>query len=299
VTPGGSAAFEVRFDENCFHDETSGLRYRDGVLYVDGVLESQSLLYAPKRKCTLTVRQEDAAYLELLTGSAALSGETAQIRVNPPAHYLISRVHVNEDVYSVPPTGTLSFRVYGDSLIRAELEGEPVAFSLNSGSVGAVLNLTEREAYRYGETVTLRLDRGASGVRFDGWSTGAYLSEGGTPLSAQEEISLTLLGDTDLYANFTDLHTYTVTIDPNGGYCEPALILNDLSAGKPVYLPADRGVLRRDGYALIGYNTLPDGSGQRFALSSPMLVGHENATVYAQWLPETPGDALSYYTIDG
>ena len=299
VRRGGSAAFSVQFADNCFHDEASGLRYDGGVLYLDDVRESQSVRYAPRRTCQLTVRETDAGYVELTSGSAALSGSTAEIRLNPPAHYLAERVRVNEDVYAVPSTGALSFPVYDDSLISVEWVGEPVAFTVTANPVGRVRNLQEQEEYRYGDTVVLRSECDGTTVRFDGWSAGAYLNSGGTPLSTEAELSLTLSGDTDVYANFTDLHTYTVTVDPNGGSTDAALSRGDCSAGQPVYLPADTGALRRDGYALIGYNTLPDGSGQHYALASPLMIGHEDALVYAEWLPETPGDALVYELRDG
>lgn len=299
VKRGDDAAFTVQFAEDCFPDETSGLRYENGVLYVDDVLESRSVQYAPQRRCALAVREEDAAYVELLSGNTALSGERAEIRVNPPAHFLVQRVRVNEDVYPIPSTGTLSFPVYDDSRISLEMVGEPVAFSVRADSVGTVQTLQAREVYRYGETVTLRPEFDSASVRFDGWSTEAYLSEGGTLLSTEAELSLTLSGDTSVFANFTDLHTYTVTIDPNGGSADVALARSDCSAGKPVYLPADTGALHREGYALIGYNTLADGSGQHFALASPMMVGREDATLYAEWVPETPGEALTYESVNG
>jgi len=292
VRRGKSAAFQVQFDENCFHDETSGLRYDSGTLYVDNVRESRSVHYAPRRNCVLAVRAEDAGYVEFLSGNTVLSNNMAEVRVNPPEHYSARKVYVNEDAYSVPPTGMLSFQVYDDSEIAVDLEGELVDFSMTYDSVGTVRNLREQEEYRYGDEVTLRAECDGTYVRFDGWSTGAYLDEGGTPLSAEAELTLTLSGDTGIFANFTDLHTYTVTIDPNGGTSDTVLARSDCSAGQPVYLPADTGVLHRDGYALIGYNTLADGSGQHFAPASPMMLGREDVMLYAEWAPQTPADAL-------
>ncbi|MBQ3575232.1 MAG: InlB B-repeat-containing protein, partial [Clostridia bacterium] len=299
VKRGKSAAFLVQFDESSFHNDESGLRYENGILYVDNVSESRSVHYAPRRNCTLSVRPEDAGYVEFLTGNAAISNNTAEIRINPPEHYNAKQVRVNEDVYSVPSDGVLSFPVYDDSVISVILEGEPVEFTVKYDSVGTVRNLQEQETYGYGDTVTLRAEYDSNYVRFDGWSTGAYLSEGGAAVSTEAELSLTLHGDTGVYANFIDLQTYTVTVDPNGGRTDVALVRNDCSAGKTIFLPADTGAIYRDGYTLIGYNTLPDGSGQHFAPASPMMVKREDATVYAQWIQQTPADAFSYGYMDG
>lgn len=299
VKRGKSAAFQVQFDENCFHDETSGLRYEDGMLYLDNVIESKSVHYTPRRHCALTVRAEDTGYVEFLSGNTILSNDMAEIRVNSPEHYSAREVRVNEDVYPVPSTGILAFPVYDDSEISVELQGETVDFSVEYDSVGKVHNLQEREEYRYGDAVMLRAECDGTYVRFDGWSTDAYLDEGGAPLSAEAELSLTLSGDTRVFANFTDLQTYTVTIDPNGGRSDTVLARSDCSAGKAIFLPADTGTLTREGYALIGYNTHADGSGQHYAPASPVMVGREDTTLYAEWMQETPADALAYENMNG
>lgn len=136
-------------------------------------------------------------------------------------------------------------------------------------------------------------------MRFSGWSSGAPVKDGGVFLSADTVLTYTLASDTELYANFTDTHTISVYIDSNGGVAKTALTITDCSAGVPVYLPADTGTLRRDGCALTGYNTLPDGSGRHYALSSPVTVGGSDMVLYAEWLPETAPDALKYYLKDG
>ena len=299
VKRGESAAFQVRFDEGCYPDEVPGVRFADGVLYVDDVRDSRSVRYSPRRVCALSVREEDANCVEFLSGDTAMTGDSAQIRVTAPEHYRVERVRVNEDAYSVPPAGTLSFPVYGDSRIALELAGEPLELSVTSGAAGAVRILPEREEYRYGDEITLKTEYDAAFVRFDGWSADAALGDGGAPLSAQPEVRFTLTRDMNLFANFTDLHTYTVAIDPNGGVADTALSRSDCGAGKSVYLPADTGALHRAGFALIGYNTRADGGGRHYATGSPILVGHEDVTVYAEWLPETAGDGLVYEALNG
>ena len=299
VRRGGDAAFAVTFDEGCEHDMSSGLRYENGVLYVDDVTESRTVVYTPRRPCALTVSEADAGSVQLLSDSRAYSGDVAQIRVTPPEHYTARRVLVNDDAYAVPSTGLVSFPVYDDSLISLDLAGEEVTFSVMSDPIGKVTTLQDQDTYRYGDTVTLRCEWDGASARFDGWSTGAYLRNRGTALTTDPELQITLSGDTAVFANLTDLNTYTVTIDPNGGQAGAPIVLSGLSAGKPVDLPCDDGALTRDGYALIGYNTRADGGGKHYALASPVMVGQEDATLYAEWLPQTPADALIYDTVDG
>jgi len=299
VKRGGDAAFTVQLDPGYHHDEASGLRYENGVLYLDDVRDPRSVQYVPRRECSLTVRDADRGYVEILSGDTVLTGSTAEIRVAAPAHYTVTQVLVNGEGHAVSPAGTVSFQVRGDSDIALDMQGEPVAFSVASDPAGSVRNLSEREEYRYGDTVALRSACASPSVHFDGWSTGAYLSDGGTKLSSDQDIVLTLSGDTRVYANFTDTHTYVVTIDPNGGEASGAVACTDLSAGRPAYLPADTGVLSRKGHVLTGYNTQPDGAGQHYALSAPIMMGEGNVTLYAEWVPVTPADALSYETKDG
>ena len=300
VNRGGGVAFRIQLDEGCLPDDGApGVRYEGGVLYVDNVRESRSVRWTPRKRCAVTVRAEDAAYVDLLSGGETLTGGEAALRVHPPAHYTVSSVRINEDEYPVPASGELSFRVYGDSQISLELTGEAVDFSVTAEPIGRVSNLQERETYRYGDVVALRASDEGEYVRFDGWSEGAFLSDGGAALSTELELKVTLQGDMSVFANYTDLRTYTVTIDPNGGRADETIALSGLSAGQSVYMPADRGILHREGYALVGYNTAPDGSGQRCGLASPLMMERGDVTLYAQWLPETPADSLKYYTMDG
>ena len=298
VPYGASAQFSVKFDEGCAHDENSGLRYEGGVLYVDNVRDSQSVHYVPRRPCALYVRSEDAAYASLINQSV-MSGDTATLRLTPPEHSAVSRVFVNSDAYNVDQSDTVSFTVYEDSVISLELTGEAVSFTAEATPVGSVKNADPKEVYRYGDKVTISPVYDSAYARFNGWSAGASLNDGGTLLSQSELISLTLSGDTHLYANFTDLYTYTVSIDPNGGVADSEFRLDGCSSGKSVYLPADTGTLTREGYALVGYNMLADGSGAHYAPGSPVMVNHDNVTLYAQWLPETPADTLKYRVSDG
>ena len=299
VKRGGSASFQVQFDEGFFHNESSGLRYTGDMLYVDDVRDSRSVQYIPWRYCALSVDQASAGNVEFMSGNQTLYGETAQIRVQAPEHYTVKKVFVNEDAYLMPSTGILSFPVYDDCQISLELQGEPVDFTVTTRPLGTVENFEEREEYRYGDTVTLLPHFDSASVRFDGWSTDAYLNQGGTLLSQESELSFTLETDTEVFANFTDLHTYTVAIDPNGGISDAVLARSDCSAGQSIFLPADTGVLHRDGYALIGYNTMPDGSGRHYAPASPIMVSALDVMLYAEWVPNTSEDLLTWREVNG
>ena len=299
VKRGGSASFRVELREGFYPDASSALRYEDGCLYVDSVRSSQSVHYAPAHPCTVAVSAEDATYAVLLTKSPVMSGETAEIRVNAPEHYTADKIRVNGEIYTVPVSGMLSFPVYENSEIDLLLTGETVSFSASAYPLGQVSQTDAREEYRYGETVTVTSRSDDEEVHFTGWSEGAPVKNGGIFLSADATLTYTLKGDTELYANFTDMHTYSVYIDSNGGTVETNLTITDCSIGTSVYLPADAGVLHRAGYALTGYNTNPDGSGKHYAPSSPVMVESGDTLLYAEWLPETPADAFSCHERDG
>lgn len=299
VKNGGSASFAVEVHDPYLPDETSALRYEDGVLYVDHVTDSMSVRYTPRRRCRLTVAEEGAKYVTFLSGNDFLTGDMAEIRVDAPEHYTAGTVLIGGETYNVPSTGIVAFPVYEDGTIVPVFTGDPVSFTAAAYPAGSVRAGEEKEQYRYGDTVTLTAVSGSGEMRFSGWSSGAPVKDGGVFLSADTVLTYTLASDTELYANFTDTHTISVYIDSNGGAAKTALTITDCSAGVPVYLPADTGTLRRDGCALTGYNTLPDGSGRHYALSSPVTVGGSDMVLYAEWLPETAPDALKYYLKDG
>lgn len=299
VKRGDSAAFSVEFVSNYYPATSDGVRYEDGVLYVDDVRESVSLHYTPGLHCSVSVNAADVPYVELLSAAVLGNGETATVRINNPEHYHVSRIRVNNQTLAVPATGTVSFPVYGDCIISAELEGNPIVFSAGAYPIGSILNLDEREQYRYGDEVILKPVCAGEDTRFAGWSEGTGLDNGGMLISFDEELHLTLTRNIEVYANYRNSHTYSVSIEPNGGSADKLLMRSDCIPGQLVYLPADTGVLKRKGYALVGYNTLPDGSGQHYAPSSPVMIDDSDVMLYAEWLPETPKEALSYHIADG
>ena len=54
------------------------------------------------------------------------------------------------------------------------------------------------------------------------------------------------------------------------------------------------GVIQRDGYTQIGWNTQPDGSGERIGLGSRVTKENGTLHLYAQWVEWTDGSAFTY-----
>lgn len=72
-----------------------------------------------------------------------------------------------------------------------------------------------------------------------------------------------------------------ITYEPNGGRGEGTTLIYDLS----VHLRPNTAtaLFEREGHTLTGWNTEPDGSGQRIGLGSRVTTDREGVTLYAQW----------------
>lgn len=79
-------------------------------------------------------------------------------------------------------------------------------------SAGGVV--TGAGKYLYGDSISLRASFN-SGYEFIGWSSGYYLSSGGTLVSADSVYAFTVKENLTLYANFIKLHTVTVSYGSN------------------------------------------------------------------------------------
>lgn len=77
-----------------------------------------------------------------------------------------------------------------------------------------------------------------------------------------------------------------VTYDPNGGEGAAATEFYDLRIHTRPNTATD--LFTREGYALIGWNTEPDGSGSRIGLGSRISADNLGITLYAQWAEWNP-----------
>ncbi|MBN1497218.1 MAG: InlB B-repeat-containing protein [Spirochaetes bacterium] len=139
--------------------------------------------------------------------------------------------------------------------------------------------------YISGQTVTV-LAPGSLvkiGFTFNGWNTSSNGS--GTSYVAGQTFSIES-GDVTLWAQWTDLPTYTVTYHGNGntGGTVPTDNTHYLQ-GQSVIVLGNTGNLSKTDYTFIGWNTAAGGSGTAYEPGDTFPMGSGNVTLYAQWVP--------------
>ena len=141
---------------------------------------------------------------------------------------------------------------------------------------------------------------------FIGWSKGAPMSKGGQFLSASPEYSFSLVSDTFIYPNYLSKNSVYVKYNANGGTVKGGS--DEDTAGTLYYevntkiypIPnayGDTGLLSREGYALLEYNTAPDGSGTAVGLGANINVppsGENIIELFAQWVKYTDVSMFTY-----
>lgn len=156
---------------------------------------------------------------------------------------------------------------------------------------------------------------------FAGWSFGNYLDDGGTLISKDRGLTITLdnrysvSGIIRIYANYLDIGT--LTYYANGGSIfsgnpntsENKYYKADISSDsirveyssvytdvvKSASLFYDDGTFYRDGYVLKEYNTLPDGTGESYSLGAKLPFTIDK--VYCIWSEATPADDFTFEPI--
>ncbi|MBN1497217.1 MAG: InlB B-repeat-containing protein [Spirochaetes bacterium] len=129
------------------------------------------------------------------------------------------------------------------------------------------------------------------GYAFNGWNTAANGSgisyvAGGTFLMGADDVTL--------WAQWTELPTYTVTYEGNdndGG--EAPVDETHYLQGQTVIVLANTGNLSKSGYAFAGWNTAADGSGISYIAGERFLMSADDVTLWAQWT-ELPTYAVTY-----
>ncbi|MCL1793050.1 MAG: leucine-rich repeat protein [Oscillospiraceae bacterium] len=142
---------------------------------------------------------------------------------------------------------------------------------------------------------------------FIGWSKGALMSKGGQFLSHSQNYSFTLVSDMFIYPNYLSKNGQYIKYSANGGVLagagpeqDEADILYYEVNTKHYPCPnafGDTGIFSREGYALIGYNTEPDGGGVSIGLGCNVAVmpqGENVLELYAQWVKYSDADLFSY-----
>lgn len=186
-----------------------------------------------------------------------------------------------------------------------------------------------------GEEVTFRASPN-NGAVFHGWSEGKSLADGGKLLSREEQFTMKLSNDINIYANYDDSGVpKIVRKEPNlpvvekpnkdkykGEYTMPRNELVEViyyanggvtSDGSDSLVTdfcidyhemintlPDNGKFFREGYVLVGYNTENDGSGEYVGMGHKFNYTKDGATVlYCMWEKETPITDFSFSLSDG
>lgn len=85
----------------------------------------------------------------------------------------------------------------------------------------------------------------------------------------------------------------TITYMPNGGMGKEIVKTHDRTNHRRPNTEIGTNVFSRDGHTLIGWNTQPDGSGERVGLGSRVSAGIK-MTLYAQWMPWNEESEFAY-----
>lgn len=90
-----------------------------------------------------------------------------------------------------------------------------------------------------------------------------------------------------------------VRYSPNGGTGEEVEQVYDLRTRLRPNTLTDDGAFSRPGYTLTGWNTAPDGFGERVGLGSRVTVPQDGLTLYAQWVAWSPERDFTYEAGEG
>lgn len=132
-----------------------------------------------------------------------------------------------------------------------------------------------------------------SGFAFSGWNTAAD----GSGTTYQMDDQFTIFGNTDLYAVWTSVPTYTVTYDSNDNTSGSVPTdSNVYISGDIVTTKYNSGDLTQTGSRFVGWNTASDGSGTSYAEGDMFDMPSSNVTLYAEW-SAIPADQY-YVTYD-
>lgn len=289
VKKGQSASFKISFEEGYFFDENNKeLAYSGGEVKINKVLASKTYYLRPGKICNISVEEATNGSVSLLTEGAIATGTKASLSIKPDDHYLVNQIYLNDKAYPAPAGESFEFVVEDDTNIKVEFKGEPVTFMVMSNNLGEVTNAAAKDSYFYGDVVNMSSSHDDQ-IKFLGWSTGNYISEGGILVTDQASLDYTLVGDTVLYANFEDRSLFYINFDANGGSISTSQDM-ECSPNTNVNLPVDTGAITRPGYVLTGFNTQADGSGEDHLLGALIKMPRKDITMYASWMKETdPG----------
>ena len=208
---------------------------------------------------------------------------------------------------------------YEDGLLRFDSALYPSTFLLdvrpletrrffieNNIKMGTVSSNVEQGRIAEGTHIELSVEA-AEGYIFVGWSKGALLTKGGGFLSYSPEFDFELVSDIFVYPNYLSKNSQYLRYDANGGTLANSEVEELYYEVNTSHYPCpnalgDTGVFAREGYALLEYNTEPDGSGVSIGLGANVYLttsGEDVIDLYAQWVKYTDASLFSYTEQNG
>ena len=148
---------------------------------------------------------------------------------------------------------------------------------------------------------------------FIGWSRNALIAKGGQFLSYSPEYSFNLVSDMFIYPNYLSKSSRYIKYNANGGTLTGSNQDDNIDTlyyeinTKHYPCPnafADTGVFSREGYALLEYNTEPDGGGIAIGLGAnvPIIPDEESEEnileLFAQWVKYADASLFTYTETD-
>lgn len=294
VKKGSDVSFDISFNDGYCYKQTDGFSYDNDKLTVKNVTEEGNIYYKPSKYCTIELADSVGGSASITSENVLLDGSKASIKMTPDEHYSVESINVNDRQYPAPATDEFTFVVEDDSVVTVNYAGEAVNFLSIFNNLGTVTILNDDPNFRYGDEVKLSCEYDSSEIVFNGFSKNGYLDNGGELITDATDYSFEITQDTIVYANFKDKHTYSISIDANGGVTNDSIDMSDCSPFVNINLPVDEGKLVRDGYTLTGYNTSADYSGVHYSLGALYTMPRNDVTLYAQWEQCTDSSLLTY-----
>jgi uncharacterized repeat protein (TIGR02543 family) len=149
---------------------------------------------------------------------------------------------------------------------------DTLTFNANGGN-GSVASYSGED----GSTAVLPSSDGFSmtGYAFSGWNTQAD----GSGTMYAEGVTLTLVGNQTLYAQWTAGPSVTVSFDANGG--SGSIVPINGTPGSTITLPDQSGLIHA-GFQLTRWNTKATGTGTSYPIGQGFTLGGSEV-LYAQW----------------
>lgn len=166
-----------------------------------------------------------------------------------------------------------------------------VSYQANGATSGTVP--TASTAYKEGETVTVAENSGnleKTNYYYAGWNTAANGS--GTSYAPGATFKM-VSADVVLYAQWSEVPTFTVTYNANGAFGgavpAPQIIqenaLVTVSVNVNTLHKNDAPPVTQESFNFLGWNTSADGSGTHYNAGSGSFTVTTDTTLYAEWGP--------------